>query len=359
MMQRNTLPLLLLALACAGCRADADAGARPAAAGSAARPAIVHASDTTGAAQADSAVAEAAPPPPPADPPGTAYLAWSADSARAETAWLRDDGTVAATRPQLVIAAGGGLWAWTRRMQLVDGTDCACIERRMARDPSLDEADPPRGLCPTVGRAPALAAVDLLSGRKAPLLGPPTGVSGGEPLLQDLTPIASVGPYLFAEGWLWSYSCGANHGNSSHEFPVFDLANGARRVEVVRGDTFRLLAPQVRRARQLLSEPGRAATPLQQFSLTAVEPRWRATGMLEVGYRFAADACWACGDEHASGYFASERVPGPVPLLLAAWASAPAAVRRYWSAHPPLEHAGWSRIPAADAPRALRRFRAR
>lgn len=353
-MIRRSLPLLL-ALACAACRPDAHHP--PVASSRGAAQARAAASPPAGPGPtADSGHAG---PPPPADPPGTAYLVWSADSARAETAWLRDDGTVASTRPQVVIAAGGRLWAWTRRTGAAGGTDCGCVERRRARDPHLQFDDLPAGVCPTERPAARVDAVDLLGGRRIPLLQLPVGQPGDEPPLQELTPIASAGPYLFAEGWLWTHVCGGNHGMSDHDFPVFDLANGGRAVEVVRGDTFRLLAPQVRRARALLGQPQRAFTPLRRFSLTAVEPRWRAEGGLEVGYRFAADACWACGDEHASGYFASERVPGPVPPLLRPWASAPLPVRRYWSVHPPLEHGGWSSVPAGQATRALRRFRAR
>ena len=339
--------LLLLALACAACRLDARDDTRPAPSHAAA--------DTT--ASPDSVAAVPAPSPP-TDPPGTTYLAWSADSAHAETVWLAGDGTARAARPQVVVAAGGGLWAWTERMRPVAGADCRCLERRAARDSTFDPGDPPPGTCPTRDTATTVVAVDLLGGRELRLLGLPGPAAPAEaPPGQDMVPIGSVGPYLFAETSLWSFYCGAIHGNTGRAFPVFDLAHGGREVEVVQGDTFRMLAAQARQARTLLA--GRAFTPLQSFSLTAVEPRWRADGGLEIGYRFAADACWACGDEHAEGYFASERVAGPVPPLLRTWASAPLPVRRWWSAHPPAEHAGWSAVPPADTAHALRRFRAR
>ena len=353
-MVRCPLPVLLLFITCAACRPDAVADVRPAPSSPAGRAANASAAADT-AATPDSAPVEPAPPPR-SDPPGTVYLAWSADSAHAETAWLRDDGSVRAVRPQVVVAAGGGLWAWTRRMRPATGADCDCVERTRARDPRFDAKDAPASGCSTRATVPTVVAADLLGGRELRLFRVPARTPGGyEPPKQDMVPIGSVGPYLFAETWLGSYFCGANHGMESHHFPVFDLAHGGRELDLVRGDTFQVLAAQARRARERLSR--RAFTPLGLFSLTAVEPLWQASGRLAIGYRFAAAACWACGDEHADGYSASERVAGPVPELLAPWASAPPPVRRYWSTHPPLEHAGWSSVPPADTARELRRFR--
>jgi hypothetical protein len=353
-MTRGTLTLLL-GLACAACGTDTRGEARRAPSDSARRVANAPPRADT-AASSDTAPPD--PPPPHVDPPGTAYLVWSADTAHAETAWLRDDGSVRAVRPQVVVAVGGGLWAWIRRMRPAAGADCGCVRRRQARDRTFLPEDARPGLCYERTPRPTVVTVDLLGGRELRLLGVPDSVPDGEaPPMQGMEPIGSVGPYLFAETWLYSYFCGANHGMDSHAFPVFDLAHGGREVHLVRGDTFRVLARQARQARERLS--GRAFTPLGEFSLTSVEPLWRAGGRLEIGYRFAAAACWACGDEHAAGYSASERVAGPVPPLLRPWASAPLPVRRYWGTHPPLEHAGWSAVPPADTARALRRFRAR
>jgi hypothetical protein len=322
------------------------------------------ATDSASAAKTAAVEEDALPPPPTA--PGTAYLVWSADSAgqgpwhadsaRVETAWIDDGGKVIATRPEVVIAAGGALWAWRQGKGRGAGYDCQCSE-----DHNNEVAD----ACLTTEPVSVVSLAELGGGGRRSLLPVP---NGGEPApghlatappMQGMTPVGSVGPYLFTESWLWSYTCGANHGASFMARTVWDLRDGSGDVDLVTGDTLRVLAPQAARARAALIVEGQVFQPIEHFELTALEPLWRADGRLEMGYRFAADACWACGDGHSAGYSRSTLVTGPVPAPLAPWASAPAPVRRYWAAHPPRTHAGWSEVPPAEAPRVLERFRAR
>ena len=357
-MIRGVLSTICLALALAACASDASEGMRAAAAAidSAASPDV---------AAKTALVADVPPPPPTA--PGTAYLVWSADSAesytpwsadlaRAETAWVDDAGNVVATRPEIVLAAGGALWAWREGQGSAKGYDCACRGRHN-NEVTADCADtePVR----------VVSLVELASGRREKVMGAPDagtpqrGDLAEAPPEQGITPVGSVGPYLFTEQWIASYTCGANHGNSGVARGIRDLRNPAAEVDLVTGDTLKVLAPQADAARAALIASEQVFTPLDDFRFVALEPAWTAAGRLEMAYRFAAHACWACGDGRSSGYSRSTLVRGPVPAALAAWASAPEPVRRYWAAHPPRPHAGWSEVPPPDAPRALQHFRTR
>jgi hypothetical protein len=276
-----------------------------------------------------------------------------ADSAHMQTAWIDDHGTVVATRPEVVIAAGGALWSWREGKGNVEGSDCECTR------PHYNE---PMNQCATTGRVVVVDMVDLVSGRKAPLLRVPVPFPDPDlasaPPEQGMTPVGSVGPYLFTEQWIWSMTCGANHGASQMRRSVVDLRREARGTDLVTGDTLRVLAPQAARARAALMAEERVDT-LTGFQLTALEPAWAASGRLEMRYRFAVDSCWACGDGRSSGYSRSTLVAGPVPAPLAPWSSAPAPVRRYWAARPPRSHAGWSEVAPGAAQGALEHFRAR
>src|SRR5262249_49519202 len=104
-MIRRVVPAL--ALACAAC-ADAGRGAQVAPAASA------FAAESRGGDASSSPVTTQA----------DAYLVWSADSAAAETVWLDAGGRAVASRPEVVIAAGGALWAWTKGKGTAKGIDC-------------------------------------------------------------------------------------------------------------------------------------------------------------------------------------------------------------------------------------------
>lgn len=285
--------------------------------------------------------------------PGAAYVAWSADSTGALSAWIDGRGQVVATRPEVVVAAGGALWAVREEEGRAKGSDCRCTE------PHNHE---PVAACAITEPVPVVALVDMVSGRREMLLRepsfPPSDFAYAPPS-QGMRATGSVGPYLFVESWISPYACGGAHGGHEVTRRIVDVREAARGVDLVAGDTLRLLAEQAERARQALIAEAIAWVPLQDFAFTALEPAWQADGRLEMGYRFAAGSCWACGDEHSSGYMRSTRVSGPIPAPLAPWASAPEPVRRYWAQHPPRAAAGWSEVASDDAPAALSRFRAR
>jgi hypothetical protein len=283
-------------------------------------------------------------PPPSAQPGG--YLVWSADSASAQTVWIDGAGRVAAARPQVVIGAGDALWAFSKGKGATKGIDCECMQKH-----DFDE----KANCPASGQAETADIVDLVSGRRVSLVPAPPPAEGQAPAEQWIQPLASAGPYLFAEVRSYGDACGA-HGFEGLEKPVFDLGDGGRPVDLVAaGDTAAVLAREGTKARTDLEQGGQAWTPLQDFRLTAIEARWTGDGRLDVGYRFAAGACYACTDEDASAYSASTLVPAASPpAKLAALVDAPEVVRRWWQANPPRAHAGWSAAPAGS----LERFRA-
>jgi len=269
------------------------------------------------------------------------YLVWSADSAGAETVWIDGAGQVAARRPQVVIAAGGGLWAWTPGKGKTTGIDCQCINRR---------DDDPNAACTATGEAEIAGVTDLAGGRGISLVPvPQPGEPGGEqaPTEQAVVPLSSAGPYLFTEVRNYVNACGA-HGFEGADVRVFDLAAGGRAVDIVEaGDTAAVMAREGARARAALEAAEAATMPVDSFFLSSVEPRWTAGGKLDVEYRFSAPACYACGDGR-NAYMTSALVPASSPpARLAALLEAPEMVRRWWQAHPPRAQAGWSAAPAA------------
>ena len=316
-MIRRALPAL--ALACAACHADAS----------------VRGIDVAPAnAFAESRTADARPP-----AWADAFLVWSADSAAAETAWLDAGGRVVATRPQVVIAAGGAMWAWTKGKGTAKGIDCQCMARHGFE---------PGAHCPAQAEVETAAVVDLAGGRRAELVGVPPASDETAPVQQWTEPLASAGPFLFTAVRSYVDACGA-HGLEGVEKPVYDLGDGGRVADLVgAGDSAAVLRREGAAARTRLEEGGQAWTPLEEFRLTAVEARWTPAGKLDVGYRFAAGACYACTDAEASAYSASALVPAAeLPAKLAGLTDAPEAVRRFWREHPPRAHSGWSAVPSA------------
>ena len=327
-MIRRVVPAL--ALACAAACADAGRGAQIAPAASA------FLQPGSGGASPSPAVSTQA----------DAYLVWSADSAAAETVWLDAGGRAVASRPEVVVAAGGGMWAWRKGTGTAKGIDCECLSKR---------AFAPGAHCPASAQVEVADVVDLVSGRRASLLAVPDSVEGMAPEEQRAEPLSSAGPYLFAVVRSYANACGA-HGFEGVEKPVFDLSAGAKATDLLDGDTAAVLEREGAAARRALETGGNAWTPLEDFALSAVEARWTAAGALEVGYRFSAGACYACTDGESHAYSTSTLVAAQSPpARLAAWTQAPEAVRRWWREHPPRVHAGWSAAPADG----LARFQAR
>ena len=134
------------------------------------------------------------------------------------------------------------------------------------------------------------------------------------------------------------------------------MSDGAKAAYLLGADTVPVLAHEGAAARKALETEGNAWTPLQDFHVADLQVGWTRAGLLDVRYRFSAGACYACGDGELGSYLTTTLVPAdPVPARLATWTQAPDAVRRWWQAHPPHEHAGWSPAPAA----ALAAFQAR
>jgi hypothetical protein len=316
-MLRRAVTALVLACA-AACRADA--------------PRVAVAPGASAFAEPRSAAAS------PVSTEADAYLVWSADSASAETAWLDAAGNAVATRPEVVVAAGGGLWAWRKGTGKAKGIDCQCMQKHDFADgaPCAKDSD-----------VETVDAVELASGRRVTLVPVPEPQDGAEPTEQTPVPVSSAGPYLFAQVDGYSYACGA-HGTSWVDRPAFDLSDGAKPVDFLGADTMRVLAHEGVAARKALEAEGNAWTPLQDFRVADLQVGWKTSGVLDVRYRFSAGACYACGDGELGSYLTTTLVPAdPIPARLATWTQAPDAVRRWWQAHPPREHGGWSPVPAA------------
>jgi hypothetical protein len=291
---------------------------------------------------------------------GEAYLVWSADSASAPvTAWIDGEGRVVARRPGVLVAAGGGLWAWREEKERTKGIDCECLrEQEFTED---EQASYRR--CPKEADVAVVDLVDLLGGRRVRVLDTMLDADtlGVEPPEQSAMPLAGVGPYLFTESESYIYSCGA-HGFHNVDAQVYDLLRGARMammdsVEIAEA-TAREGADAIRRLIEedaALEDP----RPVEAVDLTEVEARWTPAGKLEVAYQFTTGTCYACSDGLSSSYTRSAVVPAKVlPRRLAEWTTAPEAVRRYWQTSPPRARSGWSRVDAPDRAAALARFRA-
>ncbi|HEX8692222.1 MAG TPA: hypothetical protein VF746_07380 [Longimicrobium sp.] len=292
---------------------------------------------------------------------GEAYLVWSADSAGAPatTVWIDGEGREVARRPGVLVAAGGGLWAWREEKERTKGIDCDCLRETEFTD---DEQASYRR-CTREADVAVVDLVDLLGGRRVRVLDTMSGADtlGIEPPEQSSAPLAGVGPFLFTESDSYTYSCGA-HGFHGVDAEVYDLLLGAR-VEMM--DSVEAEAATAREGadaiRRMIEEDAdlEDPRPVEVVDLTEVEARWTPAGKLEVAYQFTTGACYACGDGLAGSYTRSAVIPAKVlPKRLAEWTTAPEAVRRYWQSAPPGARSGWSRVDAPDRAAALARFRA-
>ncbi len=333
---------IALVAACMACAADGR------------RAPAASASDSSGPGSARSA-ATGSPLPEPRPEADAAYLVWSADSAwkKVETAWIDGAGEVVARRVGAVVAASGGLWAWTERERPFVATNCDCY-RKHDYDPNAH--------CPEPARVTVVELVDLLGTRRVTVLGERHDVSVAAPR-QSASLYAGVGPYLFAETYTESYDC-YNHTGVAVEPKVLDLSRGGADAGLVdSAGAAAIKARQGIEAREVMrrdgSEPFEAAeTEPGTPDFSSVEAAWTPEGRLRVSYRFLTGACALCYNEHAGSYSRSAAVlAADMPPKLAPYAVAPDAVRLYWRRSPPDVYAGWSRVDAADPAAALARFR--
>jgi hypothetical protein len=339
----------VLLLACAACTADRARQQAPAA--------PLAAPDSLAS---DSLVPDGVAEPPLPEPvpeADAAYLVWSADTAwKTETAWIDGAGRVLARRPGVVVAGGGGVWAWTEGEKRMVATSCECYRK--------NEYDP-EAYCPEPATVAVVDLVDLLGGRRVPVLRVDSGISVAPPR-QGAVPYTGVGPYLFVENATEWYDCYHHEGFAVDPF-VLDLSRGGAAVALVdSAGAAAVVARQGAEAREAMlrefeeSSLDTAEVPSGPPGFSSVEAAWTAEGRLRVSYRFLIGACFTCSNEHASSYSMSAAIPAAgVPPRLAPYAVAPDAVRLYWRRSPPGEHAGWSRVDAADRAAVLARFRRR
>lgn len=168
---------------------------------------------------------------------------------------------------------------------------------------------------------------------------------------------AQVGPYLFLTEGQEIYACGA-HGNVLVRAKVADVTASTAAPVLTKDERARVLATLGPVALKRLHDKGVADlgadadyTP-DKVDLVSIEPSW-ISGHLRVGVRFAADACYACGDGEWSSYTRSVVVPmKTLPRALLPYATEPAAVTAIRRTHPDMVIGGYSllSVPWTEIP---------
>ncbi len=276
-------------------------------------------------------------------PPGAGpdLLVWTTDAEdRVVTHRTRPGATTQRLADGVLIAAGSDVW----RLEL-ETTAVTLYECDWQGD------DGPRGK--TVGTKPALRATLERLGRGTKVEVSAAPLDEVADIDHRIAAVASVGPYLFLVEHVWTYSCGA-HGHVEVRSMAFDVraqaalepltdADGDAVSRSARGEALRMFAAD--------DQAGFGELRAEDVVLTRLLPRWTGEGLLEVGARFTAPACYACSDGLWSSYTRSADVAlGFVPERLAPYARAPFSVASFEEAHPGERVAGWS---AVESPAAL------
>ncbi len=262
-------------------------------------------------------------------------LVWARD--RQGAAWtyrVEPDGTAETRLEGIHLATKSGEWTWVTQTLDVETEPC---------DLSLGSRQPAQN-------GTATRALLVGPGQKEQVVvDPPLGCNEhcANEVDHEVTPLASLGPYLFLEESQYTYACGA-HGSTGVSFLVWDVEHG-RPVDVL---------STVPRPAELRAEAARRfALDEKELGGPFGDAPPAITELIPVvdGHRLAfeaqltIDTCYACSDGAWSSYTRSVRVRTAPPPLLAAHAELPAGVAAFLSRHPELNLGGWSEPEARRA----------
>jgi hypothetical protein len=273
----------------------------------------------------------AAAPPAPVEsrsPTGPDALIWIAsEDGKVSTRWLAASAPgyqQVAEAPELLIAAGAGVWRWSARTETLHTVSCAEFNGAPAGEGT--------GMRVAMERIGAPGRTEIVT---------PASETGANESVQTAAPVGSIGPYLFVRESSYQYSCGA-HGFTGVTVSAWDVSR-AEKVEILDADE---LAGARLAAKRLLFPPTEEhAEGEEDAAYAATLPHYGARGWLGVEHAFTAFACYACSEGGWSSYTRAVNVPArELPARLRPYARPPEVVTAYLGAHPEVKIAGWSEL---------------
>lgn len=234
------------------------------------------------------------------------FLVWTVKDGKPESAWVHADSAgaprVLARRAEVVLAVGGAL-------QALRATEY-----------------PWSGCKPTIAGA---ALVPMLGGTPLPVLGDATTRLAGM-AARTITPLASVGPYLF----LGERAEPCKTGRSATTWVAVNAGTGEVATVLTDADqrlvdaTLALTREQLRAKKDL--------TDLDQLAVAAQHPAFPNGG----------DLAWRLDLVRGRGAPLSVDAPA-LPAAMQPLTDTPALVEAFWAAEPPGANSGYSRVEAA------------
>jgi hypothetical protein len=237
-----------------------------------------------------------------------------------------------AEAPKLLVSDGSAVWRWDQTRQTLKTEPC-------------DDHEVAMGVQQGGRSVMRVDAAKLGSAERVTLVRPPEA-GGFRGFDHRAIPVASVGPYLFVRQSTFHWSC-VGHGAEEVSFLVWDLA--ARKAADVLGPAERAEVETADRAeaRRLFSAPGDEPPAADDVTFVASLPRYSGAGLLQVDHSFSA-YMWGTYTREVS-------VPAhPIPERLRAYSRAPGVVSAFLRDHPDAAILGWSEVPAAALPAAVR-----
>lgn len=275
------------------------------------------------------------------EPPPHSGLVWMVDAQdHSLTEWVSvDDGSPIASQPieGPLWAEGDALWQWIAETVEIPV---------WGEEPNGEDPDP----------TTAVSSADVTRIVLRELVGDVRVVivEAPEPgpvraLEHTVRAIASVGPYLFVRQSLYVDAWGA-HGSGEVQTMVWDLRAAAPTELLTEREIASIAAVERPQALEQLVADGSDAgfdeeLGIDSVGLVSIEPEWDPADGLVVWLRFAAEACYACGDGEWSDYTRSTRVRmHELPERLAGLATVPRWVREVVVRHPEHRLAGFTLV---------------
>lgn len=255
-------------------------------------------------------------------------LVWARDAhGAAWTYQVQPDGTAETRLEGIHLVTKSGEWTWVTQTLDVETEPC---------DLSLGSRQPAQ-------HGTATRALLVGPGHKEQVVvDPPLACNEhcANELRHDVTPLASLGPYLFLAESQYSYACGA-HGSTGASFLVWDVERG-RPVDVIAGIP-RSSELRAEAARRFAADEKELGGPFGDDppSITELVPVVDGR-RLAFEAQLTIDTCYACSDGAWSSYTRSVRIRTAPPPLLAPHAELPSGVAAFLSRHPDLTLGGWS-----------------
>lgn len=255
-------------------------------------------------------------------------LVWARDAhGAAWTYQVQPDGTAETRLEGIHLVTKSGEWTWVTQTLDVETEPC---------DLSLGSRQPAQ-------HGTATRALLVGPGHKEQVVvDPPLACNEhcANELRHDVTPLASLGPYLFLAESQYSYACGA-HGSTGASFLVWDVERG-RPVDVIAGIP-RSSELRAEAARRFAADEKELGGPFGEDppSITELVPVVDGR-RLAFEAQLTIDTCYACSDGAWSSYTRSVRIRTAPPALLAPHAELPSGVAAFLSRHPDLTLGGWS-----------------